>query len=89
MRLADLLARFDDQVLDRAVHRIAAGSLRAARWAAGIDDRGVDAAVEAVAARMRGLGELARKPQTGLLHQYYLAAVVFVALGVLLLVAVR
>ncbi|WP_293003938.1 proton-conducting transporter membrane subunit [Mycobacterium sp.] len=89
LRLADLLARFDDEVLDRAVHRIAGGSLRAARRAASIDDRGVDAAVEAVAARMRRLGELARKPQTGQLHQYYLAAVVVLMFGVLLVVAVR
>lgn len=89
MRLAAVLARFDDHVLDRAVDRVAAGSLRAGRWAARVDDRGVDAAVEAVATRMRQLGELARRPQTGQLHQYYLAAVVVLVLGVLLLVAVR
>jgi NADH:ubiquinone oxidoreductase subunit 5 (subunit L)/multisubunit Na+/H+ antiporter MnhA subunit len=89
LRLAELLARFDDEVVDRAVHRIATGSLRAARRAASIDDHGVDAAVEAMAARTRRLGELARKPQTGLLHQYYLAAVVVLMFGVLLVVAVR
>lgn len=89
MRLAAALARFDDQVLDRAVDRVAAGSMRAGRWAARIDDRGVDAAVRAVAARTRQLGELARRPQTGQLHQYYLGAVVMAVLGVLLLVAVR
>ncbi len=89
LRLADLLARFDDEVLDRVVDRIAAGSLLVARRAHGIDDRGVDAVVERVAARMRRLGELARKPQTGQLHQYYLAAVIMLMFGVLLLVAVR
>lgn len=89
MRLAQLLARFDEHVLDQAVDWIAAGSLRAGRWAARADDGVVDAAVEAVAKRARQLGELARKPQTGQLHQYYLAAVVMVVLGVLLLVAVR
>ncbi|WP_372480993.1 proton-conducting transporter transmembrane domain-containing protein [Mycobacterium intracellulare] len=89
LRLADLLARFDDEVLDRVVDRIAAGSLLVARRAHGIDDRGVDAVVETVAARMRRLGELARKPQTGQLHQYYLAAVIMLMFGVLLLVAVR
>lgn len=89
MRLAAVLARFDDHVLDRAVDRIAAGSLRAGRWAARIDDRSVDAAVEAVATRTRRLGELARRPQTGQLHQYYLAAVAVLVLGVVLLVAVR
>lgn len=89
MRLAQMLARFDDRILDQGVDWVAARSLRAARRAARVDDHGVDAAVEAVAARMRRLGELARKPQTGLLHQYYLAAVVVLVLGVLVLVAVR
>ncbi|ORW91153.1 NADH dehydrogenase [Mycobacterium szulgai] len=89
MRLAAVLARFDDHVLDRAVDRIAVGSLRAARSAAGIDDRVLDPAVEGVAKRMRQLGELARRPQTGQLHQYYFAAVAVLVLGVLLLVAVR
>ncbi|MHA7653695.1 proton-conducting transporter transmembrane domain-containing protein [Mycobacterium sp. ML4] len=88
MRLAQALARFDDRVLDRAVNRIAAGSLTAGQWAARTDDRRVDAAVESLAARTRQLGALARRPQTGQLHQYYLAAVVMVVLGVVLLVAV-
>ncbi|MBX9641828.1 MAG: NADH-quinone oxidoreductase subunit L, partial [Mycobacteriaceae bacterium] len=89
MRLAHALARFDDGILDRAVDRIAAGSLEAGRWAARIDDRRLDAAVESLAMRTRQLGALARKPQTGQLHQYYLVAVVVVVAGVLLLIAVR
>ena len=89
MRLAQTLARFDDDVLDRAVNRIAAGSLRTGQWAARTDDRRVDAAVESLATRTRQLGALARRPQTGQLHQYYLFAVVGVVLGVVLLVAVR
>lgn len=89
MRLAHALARFDDGILDRAVDRIAAGSLEAGRWAARIDDRRVDATVESLATRTRQLGALARKPQTGQLHQYYLIAVVVVVAGVLLLIAVR
>ncbi len=89
LRLAHALARFDDGVLDRAVDRVAAGSLRASRWAARIDDRRVDAAVESVATRTRQLGALARKPQTGQLHQYYLTAVVVIVAAVLLLIAVR
>ncbi len=89
MRLAHALARFDDGVLDRAVNRIAAGSLRAGQWAARTDDRRVDAAVESLATRTRQLGALARRPQTGQLHQYYLVAAVVVVLGVVLLVAVR
>ncbi|OBJ83207.1 NADH dehydrogenase [Mycobacterium gordonae] len=89
MRLAHALARFDDRVLDRAVNRIAAGSLRAGQWAARTDDRRVDAAVESLATRTRQLGALARRPQTGQPHQYYLVAAVVVVLGVVLLVAVR
>lgn len=89
MRLAHALARFDDGILDRAVDGIAAGSLKAGRWAARIDDRRVDAAVESLAIRTRQLGALARRPQTGQLHQYYLVAVVVVVAGVLLLIAVR
>lgn len=89
MRLAAALARFDDRILDRAVDWIATEALRASRWAAGVDDHVVDAAVRSVAMRTRQLAQLARRPQTGQLHQYYLAAVVAVALSVLLLVAVR
>lgn len=88
LRLAHALARFDDGVLDRAVDRVASGSLRAGRWAARIDDR-VDAAVKSLATRTRQLAALARKPQTGQLHQYYLTAVVVVVAAVLLLIAVR
>ncbi|RFZ11059.1 NADH-quinone oxidoreductase subunit L [Mycobacterium marinum] len=87
--LAHVLAHFDDHVLDRAVEAAATASMRLAERAARIDVRRVDAAVEAVAVRVRWLGELARRPQTGLLHQYYLAAVVMLAAGVLLLVTVR
>ncbi len=88
MYLARALARFDDDVLDRTVDRVASGSLEAGRWAARIDDRRVDAAVESLATRIRQLGALARRPQTGQLHNYYLASVVIVVTGVLLLIAV-
>ncbi|MCV7346021.1 proton-conducting transporter transmembrane domain-containing protein [Mycolicibacterium rhodesiae] len=85
---ARVAARFDDRVLDRAVDATAIAVLRAARRAAQTDN-GVDAAVEAVAARMGRFGELARRPQTGQLHQYYLAAVVLLVAGFVLLVTVR
>ncbi|MCA2306385.1 NADH-quinone oxidoreductase subunit L [Mycobacterium intracellulare] len=87
--LGRVLARFDDGVLDRLVEATATRSLRAAHRVAHIDIRAIDGAVEAVAGWMRRLGELARRPQTGLLHQYYLAAVVVLVFGVLLLVVVR
>lgn len=87
--LARILARFDDRVLDRAVEATATHSLRAAHRVAHTDIRAVDGAVEAVAGWMRRLGELARRPQTGQLHQYYLAAVVVLAFGVVVLVVAR
>lgn len=89
LRLAEALARFDDRVLDGAVESVCRGLLRAAERAARADDRWFDGAVEAVASWMRGLGRLARQPQTGQLHQYYIQAVAVLAVGVLLLVTVR
>jgi hypothetical protein len=68
--LASALARFDADVLDRAVD----GSARAVVRLAGLLDRrgepAVDGAVGAVAAGARTLGRWARRPQTGQLHQY-------------------
>ncbi|PWR13553.1 hypothetical protein DKT69_20320 [Micromonospora sicca] len=87
--LADALARFDDRVLDRGVERVAAATLRVADRSARADDRWLDGAVERFAGWTRRLGQLARRPQTGQLHQYYLQAVVVVVVGVLLLVALR
>ncbi len=88
-RLAHALARFDDQVVDRAVQATSVVSLRAAARAAKADDRRFDGTVTWVASKVRLLGELARTPQTGQLHQYYLQAVAVLAAGVLLLVTVR
>jgi len=115
VRIAERLARFDDQVLDRAVTRSATGALTAARGMAAFDDTVVDGSVEAVsrgslsaaersargdnrwldgtvervASWTRGLGRLARRPQTGQLHQYYIQAGAVLAIGVLLLLTVR
>ncbi len=86
---AHALARFDDRVLDGAVEATSRACLRVAAWASRADDRRLDGAVESVAAGLRGLGRLARRPQTGQLHQYYLQAAAFLAVGVLLLLTVR
>ncbi len=86
---AQALARFDDHVLDRGVDGSAAAVGGTARRAAAFDDRRLDGAVEAVARWLRGLGELARRPQAGQLHGYYIQAVVVLLVGVLLLVMVR
>ena len=87
--LARRAATFDDRVLDGAVEATSRASLWAAGGAARGDDRRLDGAVEAVAGWLRGLGALARRPQTGQLHQYYVQAVAVLAVGVLLLVTVR
>jgi NADH-quinone oxidoreductase subunit L len=89
LRVAGLLARFDDRVLDRAVEALAAATLRSAGRAGSADHRWVDGAVEGLAEQSRRLGRLARRPQTGQLYQYYIQAIVVLAVGFLLLVTVR
>lgn len=87
--LARTLARFDDDVLDRSVHAVAAATLVLAGYARRLDDRGVDGVVRDVAAGARRLGALARRPQTGQVHQYYAQAVVGLAAAVVILLLVR
>ena len=89
LRLATVLARFDDRVVDGAVDGSARLSLRAARWAARADDVGIDGAVRGVTAGTRRLGGLARRTQTGQLYQYYIQATVVLAAALALLLAVR
>ena len=86
---APVLARFDDGAVDGAVTRLCRSSTSAADRFARADDDGVDGLVRWWARLMRRLGALARRPQTGQLHQYYLQAVAVLAAGVLLLVMVR
>ena len=89
LALARLLARFDDHVLDRSVEAAARATGAAAR---GLDRRGelsVDGAVRAVAAGARALGRLARRPQTGQIHQYYAQAAVALAVLALVVIVVR
>ncbi len=82
-------ATFDDQVLDRGVGALSRTSLRVAERSAAGDDRWVDGGVERTAGWARSLGRLARQPQTGQLHHYYIQAVAVLAIGVLLLLTVR
>ncbi|GAA1781248.1 proton-conducting transporter membrane subunit [Streptomonospora arabica] len=77
------LAAFDDRVLDRAVTGAAAGVPRLARVVGGRVEPAVDAVVAAAAAGARRLGALARRPQTGLVHQYYAQAVTVLAAAAL------
>ena len=87
--LARRLAHLDDAVLDRSVEATAGGTVRLARAAALLDDRVIDGAVVRVVSGVRRLGGLARRPQTGQLHQYYLQALAVLALVLVVLVLVR
>ncbi|MBQ0862754.1 NADH-quinone oxidoreductase subunit L [Streptomyces sp. RK75] len=89
MGLARALAAFDDRVVDGAVRQLARGGPALSRLAGRVDDGGLDAAVGAVASGARRLGSWARRPQTGLLHQYYAQAVVGFALLTLIVLLVR
>ena len=88
-RLALRLARLDDTVLDRGVEASARATVRLARSAALVDDGVIDAGVLASAHGVRRLGGLARRPQTGQLHQYYLQALTVLAGVLVVLVLVR
>ncbi|MBA8824891.1 hypothetical protein FHX42_002238 [Saccharopolyspora lacisalsi] len=89
MTLARGLAAFDDRVLDRVVMAVPAAGM----WLARLVDRGaetpVDGVVRLVAQGARGLGTLARRPQTGQLHQYYAQATAALVVLALFLVFVR
>ncbi|WP_422735751.1 proton-conducting transporter membrane subunit [Micromonospora sp. WMMD729] len=83
------LARFDDVGLDRSVRAVPALTVRAADALARVDDHGVDALVRRLAGAARRLGALARRPQTGLIHQYYVQAVLGLGAAVLILLLAR
>lgn len=87
LSLAAALARFDDRVLDRGVDGLARSTVAVARLLDRRGESGVDGVVRAVAAGSRRLGRLARRPQTGQIHQYYAqAAVALVVLAVIVIV---
>ncbi|MFB8759301.1 NADH-quinone oxidoreductase subunit 5 family protein [Streptomyces nigra] len=89
LALARALAVFDDRVVDGTVRQTAAAGLATARLARRLDDGGIDAAVGAVATGTRRLGRWARRPQTGLLHQYYAQAAVGFCVLTLIVLLVR
>jgi hypothetical protein len=87
---AEALAAFDDRVVAGTVLAAANGLNTAAAFSERILESSVDGFVVGVARSGRQLGALARRPQTGQLHQYYAQAVILLAaLGVILLVATR
>ncbi|MHA6804601.1 NADH-quinone oxidoreductase subunit 5 family protein [Salinifilum ghardaiensis] len=89
MALARALAAFDDRVLNRAVMAFPAAGLGLAHLVRSRAERPIDGAVQVVARGSRQLGALARRPQTGQLHQYYAQTAVALAALVLILVLVR
>jgi len=89
MYLAHALARFDDRVLDRGVNRVGGLGRLLARLSSVRLEVGLDDAVRAIAAGGRRAGTLARRPQTGQLHQYYAQAVAGLVLLALVLALVR
>lgn len=87
--LAGALARFDDRWVDGGVRAVAALGSTVGRLADTRVEVSVDGVVRAVAAGTRRLGSIARRPQTGQLHQYYAQAVVVLAVLSVLLILVR
>ncbi len=83
LRVATVLARFDDVVVDGAVRQVGAVALGMAHLVARVGEVSVDDVVTAVATGTRRLGGLARRPQTGQLHQYYAQSAVVLAVVVL------
>ena len=89
MALARALAVFDDRLLDRAVRAVPALGLRLAQLADRRTEIPVDGLVHDLARGAGWLGTLARRPQTGQLHQYYAQAVAVLAALGLLIILVR
>ena len=77
--LAGRLAAFDDHTIARGVHSGAGLGVRAANLAGHRGEAGVGGAVRAVSSGARTLASWALRPQTGLLHQYYVQAVIMLA----------
>lgn len=78
----------DARALDASVDGLSRGTTRLARRSAAVDHRGIDASVESLASAVRKAGRLARRPQTGQVHQYYLQGVGALLAVVLILVPV-
>ncbi|GAA1546056.1 NADH-quinone oxidoreductase subunit L [Brevibacterium picturae] len=81
LALARALAFFDDHVLDRSVTVLAGGVGRLARTAAWADNHGIDRGVSVIADRVGRLGQLARIPQTGAIHHYFLQTIAVLVAG--------
>lgn len=89
LALARAMAAVDDGGIDRAVWAVAAAVRRVASLSARGDERFVDGGVLGIASSLRRAGAAARRPQTGLLHQYFVETVVGLGVLLVLLLVVR
>ncbi|MDQ6753484.1 MAG: NADH-quinone oxidoreductase subunit L [Actinomycetota bacterium] len=89
MALAAALARFDDRVLARGVSAAGALTLRMAHRLNVRIEAGLSHSVGGVAGTVRELARAARRPQTGLIHQYYAQAIVVLTVFAALFVVLR
>lgn len=89
LRGARGFAHFDDEGLSRTVSGIGVATVQAGHASTAVENHGFDRVVRGTAAGFGKLGRLARRPQTGQLHEYYIASIVIVAVGILLLIIVR
>ncbi|CAM4341180.1 proton-conducting transporter membrane subunit [Nocardia ninae] len=83
------LARFDDRVLNDGVYVVVNAGVALARAVDHRVERALDRTVHAVATASRSLGRWARRPETGLVHQYYAQAVVGLVVLAVVLVTLR
>jgi NADH-quinone oxidoreductase subunit L len=86
--LAKWCARFDDRVIAGGVDAAAMVTLRSSRIVEARLERGVAGGVSAIVGSIRRLAVSARRPQTGLIHQYYAQSIVImVALAAVFVLA--
>ena len=89
LAVARVLARVDERGIDRTVEAVGRAARGFAGWLSRVDGDVVDGAVRATGRAVRRLGTAARRPQTGLVHQYYAQAATAVAVLFVVLVVVR
>ncbi|MCY0904576.1 proton-conducting transporter membrane subunit [Arthrobacter sp. H14-L1] len=89
MALAVSLAQFDDRVLARSVDAAAVLVLKAATGNDRRIEHGISAAVGSLTGAVRQLARSARRPQTGLVHQYYAQAIIALTVLAALFVVLR
>lgn len=82
-------AVIDERVIDRGVLGLAAVVRRGSVLIGRADQQLVDGAVRGIGSLTRRAGSAMRRPQTGLVHQYYFQAVVGLGVLFLLLIVVR